>query len=107
MHQIYCFLRRAAIASGLKKYREYCFTMSVPDTAPSMPSEETIEKIVRGFYAKARTDDEIGPIFARAIGDWEPHLSKMCDFWSSVMRTSGRYHGNPMLAHLRLKSVQP
>jgi hemoglobin len=37
--------------------------------------------------------------------DWDPHLEKMCAFWSSVMLTSGRYKGNPMLAHLRLKMV--
>ncbi|HUD50704.1 MAG TPA: group III truncated hemoglobin, partial [Parvibaculum sp.] len=39
--------------------------------------------------------------------DWEPHLHKMFDFWSSVMLTSGRYKGQPMLAHMRLKSVRP
>jgi hemoglobin len=31
----------------------------------------------------------------------------MCDFWSSVMLTSGRYKGNPMTAHMRLKMVKP
>jgi hemoglobin len=25
----------------------------------------------------------------------------MADFWSSVMLTSGRYHGNPVAAHLK------
>jgi hemoglobin len=29
----------------------------------------------------------------------------MCDFWSSVMLTSGRYKGSPMLAHMRLKMI--
>ena len=53
-----------------------------------------------------RTRD-LGPIFNRAIADWDPHLEKMCAFWSSVMRMSGRYHGNPMAAHLRLKTVKP
>jgi hemoglobin len=31
----------------------------------------------------------------------------MCDFWSSVMLMSGRYKGNPMIAHMRLKMVRP
>jgi hemoglobin len=31
----------------------------------------------------------------------------MCDFWSSVMRMTGRYKGNPMIAHMRLKTVRP
>ena len=59
------------------------------------------------FYGKIRTDAELGPIFNRAIADWDPHLEKMCAFWSSVMRMSGRYHGNPMATHLRLKTVRP
>ena len=70
--------------------------------------ENMIRKVVHAFYAKVRQDPFIGPIFARAIGDnWDPHLAKMCDFWSSVMLMSGRYKGNPMVAHMRLNTVQP
>ena len=75
---------------------------------PSVITEETIRALVHGFYAKVRTDEELGPIFARVIGaDWDPHLEKMCAFWSSVMLTSGRYKGSPMLAHMRLKMITP
>lgn len=71
-------------------------------------TEELIHELVRGFYARIRTDEVLGPIFSRVIGeDWDPHLAKMCDFWSSVMRMSGRYKGNPMVAHMRLKMVRP
>lgn len=71
-------------------------------------TEELIHKLVHGFYARIRSDEVLGPIFSRAIGDnWDPHLAKMCDFWSSVMRMSGRYKGNPMVAHMRLKMVRP
>jgi hemoglobin len=70
--------------------------------------EDTIRKVVHAFYGKVRQDAFIGPIFARAIGeDWDPHLAKMCDFWSSVLLMSGRYKGNPMVAHMRLKTVRP
>jgi len=70
--------------------------------------EAMIEKLVHAFYGKIRSDSILGPIFARVIvGDWEPHLAKMCDFWSSVMLMSGRYKGNPMIAHMRLKMVRP
>ena len=70
--------------------------------------EAMIRKLVHAFYAKVRTDSEIGPIFAKAIGsDWDVHLAKMCDFWSSVMLMSGRYKGNPMTTHMRLKTVRP
>jgi hemoglobin len=64
--------------------------------------EAMIERLVRGFYARVRDDDELGPIFAAKIGDWEPHLQRMCAFWSSVALMSGRYHGQPMVKHLPL-----
>ena len=80
---------------------------ATPQAAQARPSEEQIRDLVHGFYAKIRTDEDLGPIFNGAIADWAPHLEKMCAFWSSVMRMSGRYHGNPMAAHLRLKMVQP
>jgi hemoglobin len=71
-------------------------------------SETMVKTLVHAFYVKIREDCVLGPIFARVIGDdWDPHLAKMCDFWSSVMLMSGRYKGNPMIAHLRLKMVKP
>lgn len=74
---------------------------------PSVTDEAEIERLVRAFYARVRADTELGPIFERVIGeDWEPHLARMCDFWSSVMLMSGRYKGQPMLAHMRLKAVR-
>jgi hemoglobin len=71
-------------------------------------SEDMVQTLVHAFYAKIREDMVLGPIFARVIGaDWGPHLAKMCDFWSSVMLMTGRYKGNPMIAHIRLKMVRP
>ncbi len=64
--------------------------------------EPTIARLVRAFYARVREDSEIGPIFAERIEDWEPHLERMCAFWSSVALMSGRYHGSPMQKHLPL-----
>ncbi|HEY5347463.1 MAG TPA: group III truncated hemoglobin [Rhizomicrobium sp.] len=70
--------------------------------------EAMIHTLVHAFYGRIREDEILGPIFARVIGaDWDPHLAKMCDFWSSVMLMSGRYKGNPMIAHMRLKMVRP
>ncbi len=79
----------------------------VEDSSRAILSEAEIKTLVHGFYAKVRTDDGLGPIFNQVISDWDPHLEKMCDFWSSVMRASGRYKGNPMAAHLRFKTVRP
>ncbi len=64
--------------------------------------EAMIERLVRGFYAKVRTDAVLAPIFEARIPDWEPHLAQMCAFWSSVALMTGRYHGTPMAKHLPL-----
>ena len=65
-------------------------------------TEAMIERLVRSFYAKVRSDERLGPIFDARISDWEPHLAQMCAFWSSVALMSGRYHGAPMPKHLPL-----
>ena len=44
----------------------------------------------------------LGLIFETRICDWESHLKRMCDFWSSVALMTGRYHGTPMAKHLPL-----
>lgn len=64
--------------------------------------ESMIEQLVRGFYARIREDALLGPIFNDRIHDWEPHLQRMCGFWSSVVLSSGVYHGQPMRMHLPL-----
>lgn len=66
-----------------------------------------IERLVREFYVRARRDLLIGPIFERHVRDWDAHLARMCDFWSSVALMSGRYHGQPMAAHLPLPIDTP
>ena len=64
--------------------------------------EKMIELLVRSFYTKVRDDKLLGPVFGARIDDWEPHLQRMCMFWSSVTLMSGRYHGQPMEKHLML-----
>ena len=71
-------------------------------------SEDGIRQLVDAFYVKVRADPELAPIFARAIpGDWQPHLTKMYAFWSSVMLTTGRYKGNPVARHLIIPDMNP
>ncbi len=64
--------------------------------------EVMIDRLVRGFYARVREDALIGPVFEAQIKDWEPHLQRMCAFWSSVALMTGVYHGQPMRKHVSL-----
>jgi len=58
-------------------------------------SEEQIRQLVDSIYGKIRADADLEPIFERVVaGDWETHLAKMYDFWSSVMLTTGYYKGS-------------
>ncbi|HEV2646855.1 MAG TPA: group III truncated hemoglobin [Acidobacteriaceae bacterium] len=65
-------------------------------------TESEISTLVDTFYTKVRHDPEIGPIFNAAVQSWPAHLALLKDFWSSVLLTSGRYKGNPLLAHFNL-----
>src|SRR5213595_2558344 len=71
-------------------------------TARTGITEAMIERLVRGFYAKVRSDAVLAPVFEARIHDWEPHLARMCAFWSSVALMSGRYQGTPMAKHAPL-----
>ena len=80
-------------------------SIDVKDTAPV--SEKQIRQLVDLFYDKVRADPELGPIFERVIQEeWGPHLQKMYDFWSSVMLTTGRYKGQPVVIHKRIDGLE-
>ena len=81
---------------------------AVPSGHEAIPTEDQIENLVATFYARIRQDPDLGPIFGRVIGeDWTPHLKTMCNFWSSVMLTSGRYKGRPIPAHIKIAEIKP
>lgn len=65
-------------------------------------TEAEISALVDTFYAKVRHDPDIGPIFNAIVGDWPHHLATLKDFWSTVLLTTGRYKGDPMMTHLQL-----
>ena len=69
-------------------------------------TEAMIRRVVEGFYGRVRRDPDLGPIFEGAIADWEPHLAKLCDFWSSVLLMTGRFKGRPVPAHLALPGLE-
>ena len=73
--------------------------------SPDLCTEEEISRLVHAFYATVHRDAMLGPIFAAHVKDWDSHLPKMVDFWSSVLRRTARYRGTPMPAHVALPGL--
>jgi len=82
-------------------------TKPTPPGVAAGVDEAMIERLVRGFYGRIRADGMLGPIFTAAITDWEPHLAKMCAFWSSMLLMTGSYDGRPVPAHLKIDGLGP
>jgi hemoglobin len=62
-------------------------------------TDAALKQLVEAFYARVRADPSLGPVFEDAVADWPEHLEKLAAFWSSVMLGSGRYKGQPVVAH--------
>ncbi|WP_298934210.1 group III truncated hemoglobin [uncultured Ramlibacter sp.] len=73
--------------------------------ATELCTEEDVSHLVHGFYARVRADEVLGPIFDARIGDWDGHLAKLVDFWSSILRRTGRFSGAPMPRHAALPGL--
>ena len=77
-----------------------------PTLAPrALCSEVEIRSFVHAFYARIRVDAALGPIFNGHIDDWDAHLAKLCDFWSSLLLRTGRFSGAPMPKHAVLPDL--
>lgn len=75
----------------------------MPD--PQLCSEEEIAELVHRFYARVRRDEQLGPIFNAHVHDWNAHLIKLTDFWSSALRGTRRFRGTPMSVHAALPGL--
>ncbi|MDZ5646413.1 group III truncated hemoglobin [Nitrospirillum sp. BR 11828] len=74
-------------------------------------TEESLTVLVRVFYDRVRQDDLLGPVFHAAVGTdeaaWDRHRARIVDFWSSVLLSTGRYEGRPMVVHAGLPMIGP
>ena len=75
-----------------------------------MPSAELcteveIVELVYSFYDRVRRDEVLGPVFDEHVKDWDTHLPKMVDFWSSALRGTARFRGAPMPRHAALPGL--
>ncbi|HEX7366036.1 MAG TPA: group III truncated hemoglobin [Pelobium sp.] len=63
---------------------------------------DDIKVFVDDFYGRVRNDDFIGPVFLRAIANWEPHLEQMYRFWNAALFGVAGFRGNPFAKHAPL-----
>lgn len=68
-------------------------------------SEDDVTRLVHAFYARVRQDPVLGPIFNAHVDDWDHHLAQLVDFWSSMLRRTGRFSGAPMPKHAALPGL--
>jgi hemoglobin len=70
-----------------------------------------IEKVVKHFYARVRTDDVLGPLFIGILSKdaaiWEAHEAKIANFWANAILHERSYDGNPMLVHSGISAIEP
>jgi len=62
-------------------------------------SEDALARLVREFYASARRDPLLGPVFDGAVADWSSHHERVTAFWARAALGVSGYRGNPMAAH--------
>ena len=74
---------------------------------PDLCTEAEIIGMVHAFYADVRRDAVLGPLFDEHVDDWDHHLAKLVDFWSSVLRGTGHFSGAPMPKHAALPGLTP
>jgi hemoglobin len=84
--------------------------LSAPASTPEplfAEREAELARLVDHFYAAARNDSLLGPVFESRVSDWDSHLAAMRDFWSGAVYRTGRYRGRPLEVHRRIEELSP
>lgn len=64
---------------------------------------DDIAGLLTDFYGRTFDDDLLGPIFLNITRmDLDEHLLIICDFWQTVLFSTGRYRRNSLQPHLCL-----
>lgn len=71
-------------------------------------NSDNIRELVDQFYDCVRTDELLGPIFLKILGDdWSAHLDRISEFWATVMLGTRNFHGNVYATHMKLMNIEP
>ena len=73
-----------------------------------LSTSKDIDYLVRTFYSQAIDDELIGHFFTKVVElDFDKHIPKIVDFWTSVLLGQGNYRGNPIIKHIELSQKSP
>lgn len=72
---------------------------AAPGRMPGSPleavgGEAALRVVLTDFYARARADDLLGPVFAAHVTDWEAHLKRVTAFWVTLLGGGTAWRGN-------------
>jgi len=68
-----------------------------------LTNKDDIKLLVDTFYDKVNQDELLAPVFNDFAGvDWEAHLPRMYNFWSTILFADGDYKGSPFDKHIPL-----
>ncbi len=66
-------------------------------------TEADVAVLVNTFYTKVRNDELLFAVFDPIIKDnWDQHLKRMTDFWSTLLLYTRKYSEDPLTKHLPL-----
>lgn len=71
-------------------------------------TRDNVRQLVDAFYGQVRDDELLGPVFLKALGDdWDPHLERLSEFWSTIVLGTRSFHGNVYGTHMQLNGIEP
>ncbi|WP_318527366.1 group III truncated hemoglobin [Rasiella rasia] len=69
-------------------------------------TREDVYLLVSTFYGKVQNNELLGPIFNRAITDWDTHFEHLTDFWETNLFFKRKFKGNPIQKHVEVDTAE-
>lgn len=65
----------------------------------ALGGEAALRPLLADFYARARTDELLGPVFTTHVTDWNAHLDRVTAFWVTMLGGEPAWRGNLNTVH--------
>lgn len=77
-----------------------------PEPQREIVDRADVEVLVRAFYGRALSDDELlGHFIELRFGELDYHVPKITDYWDSKLFDNDRYQGDALQVHRRIDAV--